>query len=426
LRQIAHDKLGHYPALWQSYGKGVYGGKRLAETRARVGVGTIFLRFLRLGCTSFGGPVAHLGYFREEFVARLGWLEEAAFAEIVGLCQFLPGPASSQVGFTIGLTQGGVPGALAAWAGFTLPSAVLMFAFAYGHRLLTGRAGAGLLHGLQLVAVAVVAQAVWGMAQRLTPDARRVLIAGVAAGVVLWLQTSAGQLVALGIGAVAGWLFCREVEGAADGWSIRVSRRLSLAAGVAFAVLLVGPAVLLAVRPTAGVELFAAFYRAGALVFGGGHVVLPLLQSATVGRGWVDEATFLSGYGGAQAVPGPLVTFAAFLGAVCRPVPGLGGAVIALLGIFLPGMLLILAVLPWWSRLRSNAGMRAAIAGVNASVVGILLAALYRPVWTSAVDSVWDMVIVLAAFAALVVGKMRPVIVVGVVATIGALAGLAK
>jgi chromate transporter len=389
-------------------------------------MGTIFLRFLRLGCTSFGGPVAHLGYFREEFVARLGWLEETTFAEIVGLCQFLPGPASSQVGFTIGLMEGGVPGALAAWMGFTLPSAVLMFLFAYGHRLLTGRVGTGLLHGLQLVAVAVVAQAVWGMAQRLTPDVRRVLIAAVAAGVVLWLQSSAGQLVALGIGAIAGMVICREVAGAADGWSIGVSRRLSVIAGVAYVVLLIGPLVLLAVRPMAAVELFAAFYRAGALVFGGGHVVLPLLQRATVARGWVDEATFLSGYGGAQAVPGPLFTFAAFLGAVCRPVPGLVGAVIALLAISLPGMLLILAVLPWWSRLRSNAGMRAAIAGVNASVVGILLAALYRPVWTSAVGSVWDVVIVLAALAALVVGKVRPVVVVGVVAAIAALAGLAR
>ena len=299
-----------------------------------------------------------------------------------------------------------------------------MFAFAYGHRLLTGRVGVGLLHGLQLVAVAVVAQAVWGMAQRLTPDARRVLIAAVAAGVVLWLQTSAGHLVALAIGAVAGWFFCREVAGAADAWSIGVSRRLSVGAGVAYVVLLVGPVVLLAVRPMAAVELFAAFYRAGALVFGGGHVVLPLLQRATVARGWVDEATFLSGYGGAQAVPGPLFTFAAFLGAVCRPVPGLAGAMIALVGIFLPGMLLILAVLPWWSRLRANAGMPAAIAGVNASVVGILLAALYRPVWTSAVGGVWDVVIVLAAFVALVVGKVRPVVVVGVVAAIGALAGL--
>ena len=398
--------------------------KRMDESRRRVGVGTIFLRFLRLGCTCFGGPVAHLGYFREEFVQRLRWMEEAAFAEIVGLCQFLPGPASSQVGFTIGLMEGGLPGALAAWVGFTLPSALLMVGFAYGHALLRGRMGLGLLHGLELAAVAVVAQAVWGMARTLAPDGRRRAIAALAAGIVLWMTLAASQLMALGLGVVAGWFLCRGVSGARGGWSIAVSHRASVLAAVIFIGLLVGLPILLMVRPVAGVELFSAFYRCGALVFGGGHVVLPLLQSVTVARGWVDQGTFLAGYGGAQALPGPLFTFAVYLGVVCKPMPGLGGAVIALVGIFLPGMLLIVAVMPWWGRIRASAGMQAVIAGVNASVVGILFGALCRPVWTSAVGSVWDGLIVVLAFAALVWGEVRPLVVVGVVAAVGLTAGL--
>jgi chromate transporter len=391
----------------------------VSEQRTRAGVAEIFLRFLRLGCTSFGGPVAHLGYFREEFVGRLGWLEEARFAEVVGLCQFLPGPASSQVGFTIGLLEGGLAGALAAWVGFTLPSALLMVGFAYGHRLLTGRIGTGLLHGLGLAAVAVVAQAVWGMRRTLAPDWQRMLMAGVAAAMVLGWGSAAGQMVALAAGAVAGLMFCRRVAEPAGGWLVGVSRRGSVWAAGLFGVLLVGLPVLVRWGPMGGVALFAAFYRVGALVFGGGHVVLPLLQTVTVARGWVDEGTFLAGYGGAQALQGPLFSFAAYLGAVSAPLPGLGGAVVALAGIFLPGLLPAVAVLPWWEELRRRVGVRTAIAGVNASVVGVLAAALYRPVWTSAVGNVWDAGLAVAGFVALVAGGVRPWVVVGVMALAG-------
>ena len=380
--------------------------------RARARVGEILLRFLRLGCTSFGGPVAHLGYFREEFVTRLGWLEEARFAEGVGLCQFLPGPASSQVGFTIGLMEGGLAGALAAWVGFTLPSAVLMLGFAYGHRWLTGAVGLGVLHGLGLGVVAVVAQAVWGMRQALAPDGRRMLIGVVAAGVVLGWHDARGQMVALALGALAGLVFCRGLAEPAGGWLVGISRRGSILAAGIFVGLLLGLPIL---------SLAGTFYRVGALVFGGGHVVLPLLERVTVGRGWVDEGTFLAGYGGAQAVPGPLFTFAAYLGTVSTPRPGVWGGVIALVGIFLPGLLLVIAVLPWWERLRRSQGLRAAIAGVNASVVGVLLAALYRPVWTSAVGTVWDGLIAVAGFAGLVVWRARPLVVVGLSAVAGVL-----
>jgi chromate transporter len=293
--------------------------------RPRARVGEILVRFLRLGCTSFGGPVAHLGYFREEFVTRLGWLEEARFAEVVGLCQFLPGPASSQVGFTIGLMEGGLMGALAAWVGFTLPSALLMLGFAYGHRWLKGAVGLGVLHGLGLGAVAVVAQAVWGMRQALAPDGRRMMIGAVAAGIVLGWHDARGQMVALAMGALAGLVLCRSVGEPAGGWLVGISRRWSVLAAGIFLGLLVGLPAL---------SLFGTFYRAGALVFGGGHVVLPLLERVTVGRGWVDEGTFLAGYGGAQTLPGPLFTFAAYLGAVSSPKPGVLGGLIALAGIF--------------------------------------------------------------------------------------------
>jgi chromate transporter len=380
--------------------------------RRRARVGEILLRFLRLGCTSFGGPVAHLGYIREEFVTRLGWLDEMRFAEVVGLCQFLPGPASSQVGFTIGLMEGGLLGALAAWVGFTMPSALLMLGFAYGHRWLTGVVGLGVLHGLGLGAVAVVAQAVWGMRQALAPDARRMMIAAVAAGIVLGWHDARGQMVALAVGAVAGLTFCRGLGELAGGWLVGISRRGSILAAGIFLGLLVGLPVL---------SLFGTFYRAGALVFGGGHVVLPLLERVTVGRGWVDEGTFLAGYGGAQALPGPLFTFAAYLGAVSSPRPGVWGGLIALAGIFLPGLLLVIAVLPWWERLRRNDALRWAIAGVNASVVGVLLAALYRPVWTSTVVTGWDGLIAVVGFLALVGLRARPWVVVGLSAVVGVL-----
>ncbi len=394
-------------------------------TRGRSSVWTIFFSFLRLGCTSFGGPIAHLGYFRNEFVVRRKWLAEEAFADIVGLCQFLPGPASSQVGFTIGLLEGGPLGAFAAWTAFTLPSAFLMFAFAYGHRLFSGRIGAGVLHGLELVAVAVVAQAVWGMMQTLSPDRVRATIAVVGAGVVLLSVRAASQLAAILVGAILGVILCR--EGSApprEELPISISRIAAIAALAVFVVLLIGPAIYLAAAQNQAVALFQAFYRSGALVFGGGHVVLPLLRAATVVPGWIDDNTFLAGYGAVQAVPGPLFTFSAYLGAVVRPEPhGATGAAIALVGLFLPGLLLVIGVLPFWNALRGSVRTRAVFAGVNASVVGILLAALYTPVWTSSVHKAGDFALVLGAFLALVAWKAPPWVVVCVVALLGGAVG---
>jgi chromate transporter len=384
----------------------------------------IFLAFLRLGCTSFGGPIAHLGYFRDEFVTRRKWLDEETFADIVGLCQFLPGPASSQVGFTIGLLRGGLPGAFAAWSAFTLPSALLMFGFAYGHSLFSGGVGSGILHGLELVAVAVVAQAVWGMARNLAPDRTRITIALLAAWIVLLSSHASSQLAAIALGAILGVLVCRETIGPVrSALHMRVPRIVSVFSLVAFGTLLLGPVLLVHATRNQAVALFQAFYRGGSLVFGGGHVVLPLLRAATVNTGWIDDNTFLAGYGAAQAVPGPLFTFSAFLGSVVRPEPhGLTGAIIALTAIFLPGLLLVIGVLPMWNLSRSNQKTRAIFAGVNASVVGILLAALYQPVWTSSVHTPFDFAIALAAFLMLVAWKAPPWIVVSIMAWVGAVA----
>jgi len=313
--------------------------------------------------------------------------------------------------------EAGIPGGAAAWLGFTLPSALLMLGFAYGHSWLGGRRGAGLLHGLMLAAVAVVAHAVWGMARALTPDWTRRLIAVAAAVLMLTSRSAGAQLITLGAGAAAGLLLCRDMADGRGGLRSRLSRRVSFAAAVLFVTLFVVPPLIH--RPAT--QLFAAFYRTGSLVFGGGHVVLPLLERVTVARGWVSQEAFLAGYGAAQAVPGPLFSFAAYLGAVSKPVPELVGAAIALTAISLPGLLLVVAVLPWWSRLRGNQWMQAAIAGVNASVVGLLLAALYRPVWTSAVRSPWDAAIAAAGFALLATGKARPIAVVAIAALYGVL-----
>jgi chromate transporter len=384
---------------------------------------TIFFSFLRLGCTSFGGPIAHLGYFRNEFVIRRKWLDEATYADIVALCQFLPGPASSQVGFTIGLLRGGLPGALAAWTAFTLPSALLMFAFAYGHSLFAGRIGSGVLHGLELVAVAVIAHAVMGMMQTLAPDRTRASIAVFSAGIVLLSSHSVGQLIALAACAVLGLFLCRDGSAPTrQRLNVSMPRAAAVASLVLVVLLLFGPPLLLAFRPNQALALFQAFYRTGALVFGGGHVVLPLLQSATVGAGWVDNDVFLAGYGAAQAMPGPLFTFAAYLGAVVRPEPhGATGGIIALLAIFLPGLLLIVGILPFWNRLLASTKTRALFAGVNASVVGLLLAALYQPVWVSTVRRPLDFAVVLTAFLALAVWKIPPWAVVCAMAAMGGL-----
>ncbi len=379
--------------------------------------------FLKLGVSSFGGPIAHVGYFREEFVVRRRWLDEQAFVDLVALCQFLPGPASSQVGFSIGLMRAGYRGALAAWTGFTLPSAIVLVAFAYGAGALTGPVGAGLLHGLKLVAVAIVAQAVWGMARTLCPDRARASIALVAALIILFSASSIAQIAAIAFGAGAGLWSCRGASPAGDDhMTIPVSRTVGLAALAAFVVLLTGLPIVQSLQNTQAIALFDAFYRSGALVFGGGHVVLPLLREAFVIPGWVSDNTFLAGYGAAQAIPGPLFTFAAYLGAVVMPSPhGIAGAALGLFGIFLPGILVLLGTLPFWHSLRKRANARAMMHGVNAAVVGLLGAALYNPVWTSSVKTPGDFGVALVGFVLLMAWRAPPLLVV----IVGALGGIA-
>lgn len=376
---------------------------------------SIFRIFLKLGLTSFGGPIAHLGYFRNEFVLRRQWLDDARYGDLVALCQFLPGPASSQVGFALGVLRGGgLAGGLVAWVGFTLPSALLMFAFALGAATLAGLGAAGVVHGLKLVAVAVVAQAVWGMARTLTPDFRRIAIALAAIAILILVNGPAGQLAAIAAGAGAGYWLCRgPVAQPGVELSMPVSRRAGIAALVLFGVLLLGLPLLAGLTEHRPLALFDALYRSGALVFGGGHVVLPLLQAETVASGWIPNETFLAGYGLAQALPGPLFAFAAFLGAQAgMTTDALAGAAIALLALFLPGLLLVIGALPFWDRLRRHAAARHAMMGANAAVVGILAAALADPVWTSAVFDVRDAGIALASFLLLVVLKAPPWIVV--------------
>ena len=380
-------------------------------------IGSIFAVFLRLGLTSFGGPIAHLGYYRTEFVERRRWLSEAAYADLVALCQLLPGPASSQVGFAVGLSRGGLAGGLAAWLGFTLPSAVAMVLFARGAAAMTGPLSAGIFHGLQVVAVAVVAQAVWSMARTLCPDRTRATIAVFATLIVIAAPTAIGQIVAILMGAAAGAWLCREAPAvpATERLSVPVPRGLAVAALALFALLLIGLPIAAAVLPVPAVAVADAFYRAGALVFGGGHVVLPLLHASVVEPGWVSEAAFLSGYGAAQAVPGPLFTFAAYLGATMDAPSGYApsghapsgwpGAALCLAAIFLPGLLLVLGVLPFWVSLGRAALMPAGLRGVNAAVVGVLLSALYDPVWTKGIGGPADFALALVAFALLVIWR---------------------
>jgi chromate transporter len=382
--------------------------------------------FLKLGLTCFGGPVAHIGYFRDEFVLRRKWIDEHAYADLVGLCQFLPGPASSKVGFSIGLMRAGYAGAFAAWAGFTLPSAILLVLFAYGAGGLQGPIGQGLLHGLKLTAVAIMAQAVWGMARNLCPDRERASIAVAAALLILLSGTSAAQIGAIMLGALAGLWLCRSEAPSPSGHvEIRVSRRMGFVALTAFVLLLVGLPVLRGLTGSSAVALFDAFYRSGALVFGGGHVVLPLLREGFVGTGWVSDDAFLAGYGAAQAVPGPLFTFAAYLGFVVAPDPhGFAGAVLGLLGIFIPGLVLLLGALPFWDSFRKLAGAQAAMRGVNAAVVGILGAALYDPVSTSSVHSPRDFAVALVGFVLLTAWRTPPLAVVAFSAAAGMATGL--
>jgi chromate transporter len=377
--------------------------------------------FFRLGLTSFGGPVAHLGYFRAELVERRRWLDEPAFADIVALCQFLPGPASSQTGISLGLLRAGLPGAFAAWVGFTAPSAVAMILFGYGVTRFGDLAHAAWLHGLKIVAVAVVAQAVWGMARNLCPDRERATIAVGAAILALAVPSSPGQIGAIAAGAAIGWAALRNGPAPRE-WAplaIRLPRTLSVAAAVAFVILLIGLPVLAAAVSSHPIALVAAFYRSGALVFGGGHVVLPLLQASVVPPGWVGNDAFLAGYGAAQAMPGPLFTFAAYLGTVMGPTPnGWLGGLVCLIAIFLPSFLLLIAALPFWDGLRRRGAVQSALRGVNAAVVGVLLAALYHPVWTSAISAPADFAIAIAAFLLLVLWAAPPwlVVILGAVA----------
>jgi chromate transporter len=384
--------------------------------------GEVLRVFLKLGLTSFGGPIAHLGFFRDELVTRRRWLDEQAYADLVALCQFLPGPASSQVGIAIGLSRAGLSGALAAWVGFTLPSALLMILFAYGVGVLADAAGTGWLDGLKIVAVAVVAQAVWGMARTLSPDRERATLTVVAAAIVLFWPTSLGQIGAILLGAVIGAAFMRaDVAKRKTHLAVPISRRGAVLSLALFFALLLGLPLLAAATDSMAVRLFDSFYRAGSLVFGGGHVVLPLLQAEVVSPGWVTRDAFVAGYGAAQAVPGPLFTFAAYLGAVTIPEPnGVAGGVLCLGAIFLPSFLLVIGALPFWDALRRRPHAQAALRGVNAAVVGLLLAALYDPVWTSGIQTPADFALAAAALLLLAAWKLPPWLVVIVTASAGA------
>ncbi|GHC31875.1 chromate efflux transporter [Aidingimonas halophila] len=392
----------------------------MTNTQAGSRVRDVFKAFLLLGLTSFGGPIAHLGYFRSEFVTRRHWLDEKAYADLVALCQFLPGPASSQVGFALGLLRGGPWGAAAAWLAFTLPSAIVLVLFGMGAALMEGPVGSGIIHGLKVVAVAIVAQAVWGMARNLCPDRRRATIALVAVLMVMAVGGPGGQVTAILLGAVVGWWLCRDAS-VTEGEALHfpVSRRAGGMALVVFGILLAGLPLLALLSSSQGMSMVDAFYRAGALVFGGGHVVLPLLEAEVVQSGWVSSDAFLSGYGAAQAIPGPLFTFAAYLGSVMQTPPsGVLGAVIALVMIFLPGMLLLIGVMPFWNAFRRLTGAQAVMRGTNAAVVGILGAALYDPVWTTAILGPAEFALALTGFVLLTVWKVPPWTVV-VVSALG-------
>lgn len=378
------------------------------------GVLDVFLIFLRLGFTAFGGPIAHLGYFREEFVNRRRWLSERAYADLVALCQFLPGPASSQVGISLGFLRAGYLGAVAAWLGFTMPSVVLLILFALGVGHGADWIPAGVLQGLKVVAVAVVAQAVWGMGRQLCPDARRITIMAVAASLVLLFPSAWAQVGVILLAACVGMLvFEPQSDVRHDPLPMTIRRRTGLIWLFVFFALLIGLPLLNAWSPSQMLSMVDVFYRVGSLVFGGGHVVLPLLQSEVVPGGWVSETAFLAGYGATQAVPGPMFTFAAYLGASMQPPPnGWAGGLIAVVAIFLPSFFLVIGALPFWEQLRQNVRAQAALGGINAAVVGLLVAALYQPVWTSAVMGPKDFVLALMGLVALLFWKLPPWLVV--------------
>lgn len=390
-------------------------GVEAAETPGHSGSALEVLRiFVKLGLTSFGGPVAHLGYFRAEFVDRRKWLDEAAYVDIVALCQFLPGPASSQVAVTLGTLRAGIAGSFAAWLGFTIPSAIALIAFGYGVGALGDISHVPWLHGLKMVAVAVVAQAVWGMARNLCPDRERATVAVAAALLALFVPSAAGQIGAIVAGALIGWFFFpAAAAGQSTPLAVRIPRSLAVISLGTFFVLLFGLPLLAAANASHVIALVSSFYRSGALVFGGGHVVLPLLQQAVVPPGWVSNDAFLAGYGAAQAVPGPIFTFAAYLGTVIGLYPnGWVGGLICLIAIYLPSFLLLMGILPFWDALRARSGVRSALTGVNAAVVGLLLAALYTPVWTSAIFAPADFGLGIVAFLLLVMWRVPPWLVV--------------
>ena len=396
-------------------------GESAASSRRPGRALEVLFAFLRLGLTSFGGPVAHLGYFRTEFVERRRWLDDRSYSDLVALCQFLPGPASSQVGMALGLSRAGWLGALMAWTGFTLPSALALIAFAYGITRYGDLAASGAVHGLKVVAVAVVAQAVWGMAKSLCPDRPRAGLAIFAALLTLVLPSALAQVGAILLCGLVGWRLLKlPHQQATVHIGYGVSRRAGIVALSLFAVLLAALPLLATASGSALWTLIEGFYRAGALVFGGGHVVLPLLQSTVVPGGAVSNADFLAGYGAAQAVPGPLFSFAAYLGAVMNgPLSGWVGGLVFLVVIFAPAFLLVVGALPFWDALRQRDAIQSAMAGINAGVVGILLSALYDPVWTSAIRSRTDFAVALAAFGLLVLARVSPVIVVALAAVAG-------
>jgi chromate transporter len=398
-------------------------GSEIAENQSQ---GT-FLEVLwvstRLGLTSFGGPVAHLGYFHEEYVKNRKWIDEQSYADLVALCQFLPGPASSQLSIAIGILRARLLGGFAAWIGFTMPSALALIAFGLGIGALAGAADAGWLHGLKVVAVAVVAQAVWGMARSLCPDRERATIAILAAIFTMAWPSAVGQLSSIVIAGLTGAvIFGGQTVSSPSQMRFPIAKETGIAAWIIFFVLLVGLPFYRQISPSHALEVFDSFFRVGSLVFGGGHVVLPLLQTEVVGPGWITNEQFVAGYGATQAVPGPLFTFSAYLGAVMSSEPnGWTGAFLALVAIFLPSFLLVIGALPFWDLLRSVRIFQSALKGINAAVVGLLLAALYNPVWTSAIYLPADFALSLIAFALLMFWKFPPWLVVVLTAVGGEL-----
>jgi chromate transporter len=416
--RISIIKIGPWRAL------NVAIDRTVSSSGVAPGAAEVLRVFLKLGLTSFGGPVAHLGYFRDEFVVRRKWLDEANYVDIIALCQFLPGPASSQVGITIGMLRAGLPGALCAWLGFTAPSAVALILFGYGVTVFGDPSHSAWLHGLMIVAVAVVAQAVWGMARTLCPDRERVTLAIGAAVLALVLPSTVAQIAIIILGGVIGlfWLpAARENEVAH--LAVPFGRRIAIGALTIFFTLLIGLPLLASATGDQAVKLVDSFYRSGSLVFGGGHVVLPLLQQEVVPRGWISNDAFLAGYGAAQAVPGPLFTFAAYLGTAMGPRPnGWLGGLICLVAIFLPSFLLLIGALPFWNDLRGQSVAQSSLKGINAAVVGLLLAALYTPIWTRSITRPFDFATALAAFLLLVFWRVPPwvVVVLGALVAAGA------